>query len=153
MKSPHKPRDPKIVSRLMRAVRSRDNRGELALRRTLSNLGLRFRLHLNWLPGRPDIVFVKARVAVFVDGDFWHARLFVEKGRSALNASLRTTRRGWWVKKLIRNAERDLLVTAALEGLGFAVVRLWEREILRDPEKGATQVARIVKRRGSTPNA
>lgn len=152
MKRPHKPRDPEIVSRLMRAVRSRDNRGELALRRALSTLGLRFRLHVAWLPGRPDIVFPNARVAVFVDGDFWHARVFVEQGMSGLNTSLRTIRRDWWIEKLMRNVERDLLVTAALQGLGFAVIRLWERDVLRTPMRGATRIARTVKRRNLLHN-
>lgn len=117
------------------------------LRTALSALSQRYRLQVNWLPGRPDIVFVSARVAVFVDGDFWHARCFVENGALGLEESLRTARREWWIRKLMGNVERDLLATAALEGLGFVVVRLWEKEVLRDPESAAQRVAQIVRRR------
>ena len=65
------PRDPKITSRIMAAIRGRDTEPERLLRSALFRRGLRFRLHAK-LPGRPDIVFRRVRVAVFVDGDFWH---------------------------------------------------------------------------------
>lgn len=147
MRKPHRPRDPEVVSRLMRAVQSRGTRCELELRQELAALGLRFRLHVDSLPGKPDVVFPRERVAIFVDGDFWHARTYVESGIAALRASLRTERSEWWVAKLIRNAERDLLATAALQGLGYTVVRVWERDLLLHVSKTAKRIARIVERR------
>jgi DNA mismatch endonuclease, patch repair protein len=147
MRNPHRPRDPEVVSRLMRAVRSHNTRGEKTLRRELAKLGLRFRLQVRWLPGRPDVVFHRARLVVFVDGDFWHGRIFVEGGPRALAHSLRTSNQAWWIQKIRGNVERDFLATAALEGLGFKVVRLWERDVLDNPSKVAARVARLVKRR------
>lgn len=77
---------------------------------------------------------------MFVDGDFWHARVLIEHGPKALRASFGTDRVDWWVKKLTRNAERDREVTAALRDLGWTVVRLWERDILRHPERAAKRI-------------
>src|SRR5438309_2126139 len=65
-------RDPKVTSRIMAAVRGKNTEPEWLLRRALFRRGLRFRVHVKTLPGRPDIVFSSVRVVVFVDGDFWH---------------------------------------------------------------------------------
>jgi DNA mismatch endonuclease (patch repair protein) len=146
-RKPHRPRDKEVVSRLMRAVRSRDNLAERKLRKALSEIGARYRLQVAWLPGRPDIVFVRARVVVFVDGDFWHGRIFLEQGLRGLRLSLRTERREWWINKIVRNVERDALNTAALEGLDFAVVRIWEKDLLRNAPRIASHIGRMVRTR------
>jgi DNA mismatch endonuclease (patch repair protein) len=134
----------------MQAVKSRDNAAERALRKTLTKLRLRYRLQVSWLPGRPDIVFPKASLVVFVDGDFWHGRILLEKGWQAFRMSLRTSRRAWWERKLVSNVERDLLTTAALEGLDYRVIRLWEKDVLRHPDRIAKRIARIVTTRSDS---
>ena len=73
----------------MSNVRAKDTKPELALRRSLWQLGLRYRLHPRGLLGRPDLVFTKARVVVFLDGDFWHGRTLLEQGREALARQFR----------------------------------------------------------------
>jgi DNA mismatch endonuclease (patch repair protein) len=85
------------------ASRRRDTQCELALRRALWALGLRYRVDVRQLPGKPDIVFRRLRIAIFCDGDFWHGR--------DLGARIRRLSRGhnapYWVAKIRRNVERD----------------------------------------------
>lgn len=140
-------RAPEITSRIMRAVRSADSKAELLLRRALHARGFRYRLHSRTLPGKPDIVFTRTRVVVFVDGDFWHARVLREEGPVALRHAVRGARQKWWVSKLKRNAARDEEVNVLLARLGWKVVRVWESDVQRDVEKVAERVARLLRRR------
>jgi DNA mismatch endonuclease (patch repair protein) len=149
---PHRPRDPIIVRRVMSAVRSTNNRAERLLRLRLWAVGLRYRKYRPDLPGRPDIVFGPTRVAVFVDGDFWHARDYVEGGILALRRGLRTSRSDWWVQKLRANALRDARNTKELRSQGFLVVRVWEKDVLRNLEKIASRIRRVVHRRTTRQN-
>jgi len=138
---PHKARDPAVTSRMMSRVRGKDSKAELALRRELWRRGRRYRLHAKDLPGRPDLVFRAERVAVFVDGDFWHARSLVEGDEDTFCAIVRGKES--WITKLRRNAERDRTVTAMLEAEGWQVLRLWESDVLEDVESAANLVASL----------
>lgn len=131
------------VSKRMRANRRRDTRPERRLRSLLHAGGLRFRVDQRVVAGRvtvrPDVVFARARVALFVDGCFWHAcpAHGTQPGRNT----------AYWAPKLVRNVERDRRVTEALEGDGWVVVRVWEHE---DPRKVAPEVSRLVRKRRAT---
>lgn len=127
----------------MRAVRARGNQADVALGRELHRRGLRFRRYLG-IPGKPDIVFPRPHVAVFVDGDFWHGRLLIERGPDALEASLKTDRREWWVAKITATVVRDRRVDAKLADEGWTVTRLWEREILANVSQAADVVCSIL---------
>lgn len=131
----------------MSAIRSRDNRTELALRRCLHSFGLRYRLHPATILGKPDIVFVRERVAVFVDGDYWHARLLREQGMDALSSRLRNEGRDYWITKFTRRVVRDDEVTAALSYRGWLVLRYWESEIRRDVAPTARAIETAVRTR------
>jgi DNA mismatch endonuclease, patch repair protein len=126
---------------MMARVRGKDSRAELALRRALHRLGFRYRLHARDVPGRPDLVVRRRRLAVFVDGDLWHGNPdeVRRRGRDCL-AELFPTRSEWWVAKIQRNVQRDREVTTALRADGWTVVRLWESDILADPELAAARV-------------
>jgi DNA mismatch endonuclease (patch repair protein) len=91
---------------------------ELALRRVLHGRGLRFTLHRRDLPGRPDIVLSRARIAVFVDGCFWHG--------CPEHGVLPKNNREWWEQKLAGNTERDRRKDAELEEKGWLTLHLWE---------------------------
>jgi DNA mismatch endonuclease (patch repair protein) len=108
----------------MRSNRHRDTAPELRLRRALHALGHRYRVSLPVQAGgvrvRPDIVFPRQRVAVFVDGCFWHC--------CALHGRRPADPTGYWTAKLDRNVERDRRVTSSLEAEGWRVVRIWEHE-------------------------
>jgi DNA mismatch endonuclease (patch repair protein) len=125
--------------------RKRDTKCELVLRRVLWKLGLRFRIDVASLPGRPDIVFLKARTAVFCDGDFWHGRDLdkrLEKLAGGHNAP-------YWVAKIRGNVERDARVRAALESDGWLVIRVWENDIKRDVQEVARSIAERVRARAA----
>jgi DNA mismatch endonuclease (patch repair protein) len=117
-------------------------RCEIALRKELWRRGLRYRLHYSALPGRPDIVFPRQNVAIFCDGDFWHGRDLQDR----LNRLAKGHNAPYWVAKIRRNVERDQLNTAVLELTGWIVLRLWEKEILRDPGAAADRVIALVRR-------
>lgn len=104
----------------MSRIRSRGTRPEIELRRALWRKGLRYRLKYD-LPGRPDLTFVGQRVAVFVDGCFWHGCPIHYSGPS--------TRQDFWAKKLRDNVRRDLAVDDALEGLGWRPLHVWQHEL------------------------
>lgn len=123
----------------MRKVKSTNSSAELTLRRALHQRGLRYRLHVRGLPGKPDIVFPSHRVAVFVDGDFWHGRQWRARGLPNLEAQFRSNRE-YWVRKIEGTVARDQRVTAELEQLGWIVVRLWETDILRDTASCVNEV-------------
>lgn len=125
---------------MMSAVRGKDSKAEIAIRKALWSRGLRYRLHRASLPGRPDLVFPRFRSVLFVDSDFWHARALVEGDEETFRATIRGQRQEWWVAKLTRNAARDREVTELLEAAGWRVIRVWESDVLEDAE----EVARLV---------
>lgn len=117
--APPVPLDAATSARLRRQRRSA-TKPEVALRRELHHRGLRFRVNHPALPGRPDIAFTRAKVAVFVDGCFWHC--------CPDHGTLPRNNREWWSAKLDRNVIRDRAKDAALTGLGWSVLHVWEHE-------------------------
>lgn len=125
--------------RIMQANRSRDTSPELALRRLLHALGLRYRVSarpLKEVRRTADLVFGPAKVAVFVDGCFWHA--CPEHGTQP------ATNVDYWGPKLARNAERDRHTNELLHAAGWLSIRVWEHE---DPQRVARRIARVVQGR------
>jgi len=122
----------------MVATRRRDTPCELALRSAVYRLGLRYRV--DWpLPGtrrRADLAFVGAKVAVFVDGCFWHA--------CPVHATWPKANAGWWREKILGNVRRDRDTDARLRAAGWKMLRFWEHE---DPAMAAHTVAALVSRR------
>lgn len=109
-----------VVSRQMSAMPSRDTGTEMALRRELHRRGLRYRTHLKTLPGKPDIAFTRARIAVFVDGCFWHR--CPDHGTAPKNNGK------WWSDKLDANVARDRRNDEKLQELGWISVHVWEHD-------------------------
>lgn len=113
---------PEARSANMARIRGKDTGPENMVRRALHAAGFRFRLHRRDLPGTPDIVLVRQRVAIFVHGCYWH------RHEGCRNATTPSTRTDFWQAKLAANVERDARNTAALEGAGWRVVVIWECE-------------------------
>jgi len=109
--------------RNMQAIRGRDTKPELVVRRTLHRMGYRFRLHRPDLPGRPDIVFPARSAVLFVHGCFWH-RHDCPNGRQ-----LPKTRTHWWREKLDSNRRRDAAAQRKLRRLGWRVMVVWECQL------------------------
>ncbi len=114
---------PQKRSAVMRRIKGKDTSPELKVRRMLTRMGLRYRLHRADLPGKPDIVMPGRRLVIFVHGCFWHGHDCV-RGARAPKAN-----RDYWERKIGRNRERDIEHRAALEALGWRVVTLWECEL------------------------
>lgn len=106
----------------MRAVKSANTTPELRVRKAAHALGLRFRLQRRDLPGKPDIVFVSRRIALFVHGCFWHGH------NCPRGARMPKTNRDYWSAKIARNTARDQTNIARLEDLSWRTVVIWECE-------------------------
>ena len=130
-------------SKVMSRIRGQDTKPEILLRKALWARGLRYRLHKATPVGRPDIVFPKPKVAVFVDGCFWH-------GCPAHYVPPRS-RGTFWARKLKTNVERDQRQTRELERSGWRVMRVWEHEVESDVEPISLRIESVV-RRGATPS-
>ena len=123
-------------SKLMSRVRTRDTRPELELRSRLWSRGFRYRLTSS-LPGSPDLVFGGSRVAVFVDGCFWHG--------CPKHGGVPQTNREFWATKLAQNSERDARVDLVLKDRGWTVLRFWEHQIYQDLESVVDTIEDVVR--------
>jgi DNA (cytosine-5)-methyltransferase 1 len=119
----------------MARVKSRNTAPEKLFRGALRKAGLSFRSSNSNLPGKPDFVIPSRRLAVFVDGDFWHGRQWALRKHASLEGQfVQSASRDYWLAKIRRNIGRDLTNTAALLDKGWKVARFWESEVTRDPE-------------------
>ena len=108
----------------MQHIRSKDTEAEILLRKALWRKGFRYRKNVKDLPGKPDIVFTKHKIVIFVDGDFWHAR-----GHEKNPGEQIETNKNYWIDKLKRNVARDRYVNDLLFEQGWLVLRFWESDI------------------------
>lgn len=128
--------DKKTRSRIMSSIRSKNTRVELVLRKALWQSGLRYRIHYN-VKGKPDIVFTKKRIAIFVDGDFWHGHNW-RKLRPKL-------KNDYWISKIKGNVRRDRRITSHLEKDGWQVIRIWEHELNLDKHTCVSKIKEALK--------
>jgi DNA mismatch endonuclease (patch repair protein) len=118
---------PEKRSAVMRRVKGRGTRPEIAVRRLIWRLGGRYRLNRADLPGKPDIVLAGRRLAIFVHGCFWHGH------DCARGARVPKANRDYWVAKVARNRARDIAARGALAALGWRVETIWECELKNGP--------------------
>ena len=114
------------ISRNMRSNKSKDTKPELMLRKELWRRGLRYRKNYKSLAGKPDIVFLRAQIAVFVDGKMWHGYDWERQKHDF------KSHQDFWIPKIEHNMERDFDVTQDLIELGWLVLRFWDFEIKKD---------------------
>ncbi len=136
---------PETRSRVMSRIRSRDTKPELALRSALHAAGIRgWRCHPKGIPGKPDVAFTRWRVAVFVDGCFWHGHPdFFTVGKSG----------AYWDAKIARTKERDRLANEALEMAGWTVLRFWDFEVENGLEECVDEVEAALVESGARADA
>jgi DNA mismatch endonuclease (patch repair protein) len=127
-------------SEIMSLIRSTNTKPELALRKLVSaNVyphGYRYKIHYKKLPGRPDIVFVGRKIAIFMDGTFWH-------GHTIAKIQTRPTD-DFWRKKIENNMARDKRVNYRLKKLGWKIIRIWEHDLKKSPQKVLTRIMRAL---------
>lgn len=130
---------PEVRHRVMASIKKRDTVPEVTLRSALWSAGVRgWRCHAQ-VPGTPDLAFGRWRVAVFVDGVWWHGHPdYLPRGR----------RGPYWDKKIARNQARDRLVDHQLRQLGWRIVRIWDLDVLSDPAAACDRVAKALRAAG-----
>ncbi|MBK9145176.1 MAG: very short patch repair endonuclease [Candidatus Melainabacteria bacterium] len=127
-------------SEQMKRVKSKDSKAEKALRSALHKKGLRYRIHSRIEGVTVDIVFVRSRLAVMVDGCFWHG--------CPLHATFPKTNEAYWLPKLAENKERDSRQTKKLADAGWTVIRAWEHECLPPSPFLVSRIIRSVEEHG-----
>lgn len=110
-------------SNTMSKITSKNSKPEMRLRKALWKEGIRYRIHIKYVPGSPDIFIGKYRLAIFVDGSFWHGYQW-EKRKQQIKSN-----RAFWLAKIERNIQRDQQNRQALENAGYTVMRFWEHEV------------------------
>ncbi len=126
----------------MSKIRSDNTTPEIIFRKALWAKGLRYRKNYSKLPGKPDIVFTKHKVTVFIDGEFWHGFNWHEKkGKIKTNSE-------YWIKKIEGNMTRDKKNMQMLEDDGWAILRFWESEIRKEPMECLEKVLALLNSRG-----
>ena len=115
-------------SMVMSHILSKNTKPEQRVRKMLTHLGFRYRLHVKNLPGKPDIVLRRYNTVIFVHGCFWH----LHKG--CRDGTIPKTRKEYWQTKLLRNKERDIKHIRELRKQGWKVLRIWECEIEKKPD-------------------
>ncbi len=122
------------ISRSMRSNKSKDTKPELLLRKELWRRGLRYKKNCKKVIGTPDIVFLRAQIAVFVDGKMWHGYDWEKQKKDFKNNC------DFWIPKIEKNMERDFMVTQELINLDWAVFRFWDFEIRKDVKTCADKI-------------
>ena len=123
----------------MSRIKSKDTTPEVMFRKALWHCGIRYRKNYKKLPGTPDIAITKRKIAIFVDGDFWHARNHQDNPGEQIR-----TNKTFWGTKLARNVERDKEVNDALLAEGWLVLRFWESDIKKDVAKCVREIERYL---------
>ena len=132
---------PEQIRKNMRAVKNKDSAIEVLLRRELWRRGLRYRKNVAGLTGKPDIVLMGKKIAVFCDGDFWHGYDWENRKQDI------KSRKEFWIPKIERNMQRDIEVNEALERDGWLVLRFWGNEIKTNCSACADKIEMILRSR------
>lgn len=132
---------PEQRRRNMQAVKNTDSKIEVMLRKELWNRGLRYQKNSTKVYGKPDIVFIGKKVAVFCDSEFWHGYDWENKKNEI------KSKREFWIPKIERNIQRDIEVTNKLQAEGWVVLRFLGNDIKKNLTECADKIERIIKQR------
>ena len=132
---------PEQRRRNMQAVKNTDSKIEVMLRKELWNRGLRYQKNSTKVYGKPDIVFIGKKVAVFCDSEFWHGYDWENKKNEI------KSKREFWIPKIERNIQRGIEVTNKLQAEGWVVLRFWGNDIKKNLTECADKIERIIKQR------
>lgn len=130
---------PEQISYNMQKVKSKDSEIEILLRKELWSRGVRYRKNVMKVYGKPDIAFIRKKVAVFCDSEFWHGYNWKERMNDF------KTHQDFWISKIERNMQRDTEVNQNLQEQGWTVLRFWGKDIKRDPAACADSIVKVLK--------
>jgi len=125
-------------SKTMRAIRNKDTKIEMSLRRALYRKGLRYRKNYSRIFGHPDIAFTKSKIVVFCDSEFWHGESW-EKSKRGMKNNI-----DYWNEKIERNKKRDLEVNARLNSEGYLVLRYWANRIEKNLAEVVSEIEKAI---------
>ena len=123
----------------MQAVKNKDSKIEVLLRKELWNRGIRYRKNVNRIYGKPDIAFIGKKVAVFCDSEFWHGFDWEERKKDF------KSHQEFWIPKIERNMQRDIEVNEKLQSEGWTVLRFWGKDIKKNTAQCADQIEKVVR--------
>lgn len=132
-------------SKIMSKIKGKNSKPELILRKALWNKKIRYRIHQKKLPGSPDIVIQRYKLAIFVDGEFWHGYDW-ENVKSRIKSN-----QAFWIPKIERNMQKDYFNNKALRDLGYTVFRFWSNEVIKDLKKVLNQIDLFIETRSLYP--
>jgi DNA mismatch endonuclease (patch repair protein) len=110
----------------MKRIRGKNTKPEITFRKALWAQGVRYRKNYSKIPGKPDVAIVKYKIAIFIDGTFWHGYNWKEKKRRI------RSNKEYWIKKIEGNIARDQLINTQLNKIGWIVLRFWDFEVKKD---------------------
>ncbi len=142
---PMKERSQETISYTMSRIKGKNTGIEIALRKELYRLGVRYRHNTSYVYGHPDISIQKYKIAIFCDSEFWHGFHF-EENKKKLHKNL-----DYWIPKIERNIARDNEVNQKLAAEGYMVIRFWGNEINQDASRCAAKVVNALLERGWSP--
>jgi DNA mismatch endonuclease (patch repair protein) len=121
----------------MRAIKSSDTKIELSLRLLLFRKGYRYRKNCALIFGKPDIVFMRKKIAIFCDSEFWHGKNWSDKKKKIKNNKI------YWINKIEKNITRDKKVNKTLLEQGWIILRFWEKDIKQNVEKCLAKIEKV----------
>lgn len=122
----------------MAHIKSKDTKQEQRLRLALWHCGVRYRKNWKVLPGKPDIAITRCKIAVFIDGDFWHGRDIKQIDKQV------KSNRSYWLPKIKKNIERDAQVNDQLTEMGWMILRFWESDINKDIDSCIDKIMELI---------
>lgn len=128
-------------SNIMKHIKSINTKPEIMLRKALWHKGVRYRKNYKKLPGCPDIEITRCRIAIFIDGDFWHARGHLDNPGEQVKVN-----KDYWTQKLNNNVARDKETNEALTELGWLVLRFWSSDVEKNLDQTVSIVMEFVKK-------
>lgn len=126
--------------RNMQHIRNRDTKPELVLRKALWKKGYRYRKNYSGLPGKPDIVLTKYKIAIFCDGEFFHGNNWDDLKRQLQRGS----NADFWMEKILKNMQRDDWVNKQLTFMGWTVVRFWDKQIIKNTDECVRTIEELI---------